>query len=107
MKNDDSVKFYTGIRTLGCLNRLVDLITPAADKLKYWDKNKDKKLKYQTSPITKPGPKRSLSVLEEFFICLVRLRLGLTGRQLADIFCLPGSDQPNFYHLGLLSCDSV
>ena len=43
MKNDDSVKFYTGIPTLGCLNMLVDLITPEADKLKYWDKSKDKK----------------------------------------------------------------
>ena len=86
MKNDDCVKFYTGIPTLGCLNMLVNLITPEGDKLNYWDKNKDKKLKYQTSPITKPGPKRTLSVLEEFLICLVRLRLGLTGRQLADIF---------------------
>jgi len=28
MKNDDSVKFYTGIPTLGCLNMLVTLITP-------------------------------------------------------------------------------
>lgn len=88
MKNDDSVKIYTGIPTLGCLNMLVNLIKPEADKLKYWDKNKDKKLKYQTSPVTKPGPKRSLSVLEELVICLVRLRLGLMGRQLADIFSI-------------------
>ena len=43
MKNDDSVKFYTGIPTLGCLNMLVDLITTEADKLKYWDNSKDKK----------------------------------------------------------------
>ena len=86
MKNDDSVKFYTGIPTLGCFNMLVNLITPEAEKLKYWDKNKDKKMKYQTSPVTKPGPKRSLSVVEEFVICLVRLRLGLMGRQLGDIF---------------------
>ena len=43
-------------------------------------------MKYQTSPVTKRGPKRSLSVLEELLICLVRLRLGLMGRQLADIF---------------------
>ena len=46
MKNDDSVKFYTRIPTLGCLNiMLVNLITPEADKLKYWDlevKNKRK-----------------------------------------------------------------
>lgn len=86
MENNDSVKFFTGIPTLGCLNMLVNLITPQAEKLKYWDKNKDKKIKYQTSPVTKPGPKRSLSVLEEFVICLVRLRLGLMRRQLSDIF---------------------
>ena len=43
MKNDDSVKFYTGIPTLGCLNMLVNLITPEADKLKYWDKKKKTK----------------------------------------------------------------
>ena len=85
MKNDDSVKFYTWIPTLGYLNMLVNLITSEAYKLKYWDKNKDKKLKYQTSPVTIPGPKRNLGVLEELLICLVRLRLGLMGRQLADI----------------------
>ena len=45
MKNDDSVKFYTRIPTLGCLNMLVNLITPEADKLKYWDLEVKKKKK--------------------------------------------------------------
>ena len=43
MKNDDSVKFYTGIPTLGCLNIFVNFITPEADKLKYWDFGCEKK----------------------------------------------------------------
>ena len=43
MKNNDSVKFYTGIPTLGCLNMLANLITPEADKLKYWDFGSGKK----------------------------------------------------------------
>lgn len=43
MKNDDSLKFYTGIPILGCFKMLVNLITPQAEKLKYWDKNKNKK----------------------------------------------------------------
>ena len=64
---------------LACLNMLLNLITPEA-KLKYWDKN-TKKMKYQTSPVTKPGPKRSISVLEELLICLVRLRLGLSDEE--------------------------
>lgn len=79
--------FHTGIPTLGCLNMLVNLITPDADRLKYWDKTMSRqKIEIPTSPVTKPGPKRSLSVLEELLICLVRLRLGLMGRQLADTF---------------------
>ena len=45
MKNDDSVKFYTRIPTLGCLNMLVNFITPEADKLKYWDLEVKKKKK--------------------------------------------------------------
>ena len=86
LKNDDCVKFYTGIPTLGCFNMLTDLITPEAQKLKYWDKNKEKQMKYQTSPGNKPGPKRILTIKEEFVITLVRLRLGLMGRHLAHVF---------------------
>ena len=40
MKNKDSVKFYTRFPTSACPNMLVNLITPEADKFKYWDKNK-------------------------------------------------------------------
>lgn len=86
LKNDDSVKFYIGLPSLGCFDMLVNFITPEAQKLKYWDKNKNKQMKYQTSSIAKPGPKRSLTVTEELVLCLVRLRLGLMGRHLADVF---------------------
>ncbi len=34
LKDDDSVKFYTGIPTLGCFNMVVWLITPEAKKTK-------------------------------------------------------------------------
>ena len=92
MKNNDSVKFYTRTPTLACLNILVNLITPEADKLKYWDKNKDKKMKNQPSPVPKPGPKRS--------ICLVRPRLGLIGRQLADIFSVSQTKVSRIFFTG-------
>ena len=91
LKNDDCVKFYTGIPTLGCFNMLTDLITPEAEKLKYWDKNKEKQMKYHTSPGNKPGPKRILTIKEEFVITLVRLRLGLMGRHLAHVFSVSQS----------------
>ena len=86
LKNDDSVKFYTGIPSLGCFNLISDLLKPQAEKLKYRDKNKDKQMKYQTAVDSKPGPKRGLTLNEELIVTLVRLRLGLMGRQLADIF---------------------
>ena len=41
LEYDYFVKFLTGIPTLGCLNMLVNLITPEADELKYWDKTKN------------------------------------------------------------------
>lgn len=91
LKNDDSVKFYMGIPSLGCFNLISDLLKPQAEKLKYWDKNKDKQMKYQTVLNSKPGPKRGLTLKEELIITLVRLRLGLMGRQLADIFSVSQS----------------
>ena len=64
---------------------LSELLRPEAEKLKYWDRNKGRIMKYQTSKKKKPGPKRVLKLEEEFVMTLVRLRLGLTGRHFADI----------------------
>ena len=86
LKNDESVRFYTGVPSLSCLQMLSELLRPEAEKLKYWDKNKGKIMKYQTSNNKKPGPKRVLRIEEEFVLTLVRLRLGLMGRHLSDIF---------------------
>ena len=46
---------------------------------------------YQTSGKKKPGPRRVLKLEEEFVMTLVRLRLGLMGRHLADIFSVSPS----------------
>ena len=87
LKNDESVKFYTGIPGLSCLMMLFTLLKPIAEKLKYWDKNKKSKVSYQKDPNKKkPGKQRQLSVMEEFILTLVRLRLGLLSRHLTDIF---------------------
>ena len=45
----------------------------------------DRKL-FNTSPLQSAGAARSLSLLDEFFLVLVRLRLGLLKRDLADRF---------------------
>ncbi|XP_020904289.1 uncharacterized protein LOC110242620 [Exaiptasia diaphana] len=86
LKSDDSVKFYTGLSTIGTFNLLCDVLESGGKKLNYWDTNKGKTLNYQTTDKKKTGPKRTLSLPEELILCLVRVRLGITGRHLSDIF---------------------
>ena len=51
----------------------------------------DRKL-FNTSPLQSSGAARSLSLLDDFFfLVLVRLRLGLLGRDLADRFVISES----------------
>lgn len=76
---------------------MVNVIKPEAEKLKYWNKNKDKQMKYQTSPVTKPGPERSLSVTEEFVICLVSLRIGLIGLKTSSLYIFMSQAQVSRY----------
>ena len=87
LKDDESVKFFTGIPSLACFMMIFNLLKPFAEKLKYWDKNKEKKVSYQKdSSKKKPGKQRLLTIMEEFILTLVRLRLGLLSRHLTDIF---------------------
>ena len=87
LKDDESVKFFTGIPSLACFMMIFNLLKPFAEKLKYWDKNKEKEVSYQKdSSKKKPGKQRLLTIMEEFILTLVRLRLGLLSRHLTDIF---------------------
>ena len=87
LKDDESVKFYTVIPSLACFMMIFNLLKPFAEKLKYWDKNKEKEVSYQKdSSKKKPGKQRLLTIMEEFILTLVRLRLGLLSRHLTDIF---------------------
>ncbi len=42
LKSDESVEFYTGIPSHACLPMLFNVHHDEAQKLKYWDKNKNK-----------------------------------------------------------------
>ena len=91
LKDDQSVKFYTGIPTLACLMTTFNLLKPLAEKLKYWDTNKGKKVNFQEKPVKKSGKKRSLTIFQEFILTLVRLRLGLLVQHLSDVFAISNS----------------
>ena len=49
-------------------------------------KCKDGTLKYQNEIVNKPGRKRKLSLLEEYFIVLVRLKTGMFLLNLSERF---------------------
>ena len=74
LKNDETVKFYTGIPTLACLTAIFILLKPFAEKLKYWGTNKGKRVNFQKKPsVKKSGKKRSLTIFQEFILNLLDL----------------------------------
>lgn len=66
--------------------------------MKYWDKTKDQKSYYHDDhEKEKPGRKRKLELKEEFILILLRLKLGLMERHLADMFAVSVSTVSGIY----------
>ena len=87
LKNDETVKFYTGIPTLACLTAIFNLLKPFAEKLKYWGTNKGKKVNFQKTPsVKKERQKEKSDNLSRIYFELVKLRLGLLVQHLSDVF---------------------
>lgn len=90
INTNKNVKLNTGLPNKSTLNKLFGLLKPRAAKLRYWVGAKRTTLSKYTrhfnrTPI-KSGPRRTLSVKDEFILTLMKLRLGLTTTFLADIF---------------------
>ena len=67
---------------------------PKVSRIHFWQgtsKCKDGTLKYQNENVNKPGRKRKLSLLEEFFIVLVRLKTDMFLLDLSERFDVPVS----------------
>jgi len=78
---------YTGIPNRGLFHGLYGLLESKQKMLKYWSGQTTTKTKnYEDGSRKKPGPQRKLSGLEEFTLTMVRLRTGMHGSILADIF---------------------
>ena len=78
--DSQKVLFYTGFQDYATLRVCYDYFGPAVNNLNYWGSVNSTDSK-RTS-----GRTRSLPPLEEFFLVLVRLRLGLFERDLGDRF---------------------
>ena len=89
IRDDESVKFYTGLPNLVCFNLTFNRANRTLHKniIKYWDKKKNGKSYYQNDVSkNKPGRLRHVSEKEEHLLVLCRLRLGVLNRQLGDMF---------------------
>ncbi|XP_003386507.1 PREDICTED: uncharacterized protein LOC100637207 [Amphimedon queenslandica] len=74
--------YYTGFPSLQSLNACYRFLGPAVDNLIYWNGGKSE----IKADFKGRGRPRALAPLEEFFMVLVRLRLGLFEEDLADRF---------------------
>ena len=85
ISNDNSkVKYYTGFSTFSALMVCYNVLGPSVNKLNYWSSG--------TSELkSNKGRKRLLSSLNELFLLLVRLLLGLFEQDLAYRFCVSQS----------------
>ena len=90
-KGDDKLfRFYTGLQDYKTFKTLFASFGPAVSNLIYYG-TKTKTDNIKSSDYTKHGPKRSLTP-EEFFLVLVRLRLGLLEEDLAFRACISQSN---------------
>jgi hypothetical protein len=80
--DDDLFRFYTGI-AFSSFQTIWELLGEAKCKLSYWNRELVDKEK---TPTKKSGPGRKLNPKNEFFMTLVRLRLGLLHEDLAFRF---------------------
>ena len=78
--SDSKIQFYTGFHNYCTLMALYKLLGPAVNCLNYWGSE----IKGDTKSIQ--GRHRSLTPTEEFFMVLVRLKLGLFEQDLAYRF---------------------
>ena len=80
-EDDNKIIFYTDFLDYTTLKVCFDYLGPGVHKLIYWGSKVD----IQSAPETY-GKSRSLTPMEEFFMILVRLCLGLLEKDLADCF---------------------
>ena len=84
--NDKKCRFYTGLSWLQFMC-LWNFLGPAREKLSYWNHQPVK----DASPSKRAGVKRKLSAMNECFLTLVRLRVGLLSMDIAYRFNVPNS----------------
>ena len=111
IKHDDKqIHYYTGFSSYRIFKACFDFLGPAASNLTYWDPGKVAETGDKFDTTTKgysKGRNRKCSPINEFFMVLVQLRLGLFERDLGYRFGVSQSTVSriliNFIYLQLQS----
>ncbi|XP_069122148.1 uncharacterized protein [Argopecten irradians] len=81
------VQFWTGFPNYSTFLAVYAFLEPRARTLKYWKgQSTIASENFSKSYINKPGPDRKLSLKEEFFLTMIRLKVGLLTEDLAKRF---------------------
>lgn len=95
--DDNMVCFYMGFTNYSTLMACYNFLGPAVNHLTYWDSGRRLAESEMAAPLYKKGRNRALPPLEEFFLVLVRLRVGLLEKDLAYRFGVSPSTVPRIW----------
>lgn len=89
VKDNDIFQFWTGMPSYGVFSALLTYLRPRAESMQYWKgSSKSSNQHYNLHFASKPGRQRKLSLEDELFLTLVRLRTGLLMVDLAACFSI-------------------
>ena len=86
--DDKKIRYYTGFVTYGMLMACFNFLLPSAKEMRTWQ---GKRTPTSERNSDKSGPKSKIPLQEQFFMVMVRLRLGLNVEDLADRFYVSSS----------------
>ncbi|XP_019636876.1 PREDICTED: uncharacterized protein LOC109479363 [Branchiostoma belcheri] len=90
--NNDKFRFWTGFPNYGTFQALFEYLKPKAAGMKYWRGGATLDSEHYSYRYSmKPGQRRTLTLEEEFFAVMVRLRVGLLVKDIAARFLISES----------------
>ncbi|KAK3088592.1 hypothetical protein FSP39_021029 [Pinctada imbricata] len=89
--NDAATKFYTGLPAFALFLWLFNFLRPKAERMSYWTGSKinEERSRFRTS---------ALSLIDQMFSVLMRIRLGLYVQDVADRFCISTATYSKYFN---------
>ncbi|KAK6196412.1 hypothetical protein SNE40_001643 [Patella caerulea] len=102
------MQYWTGFPNYETFLALFEFLEPLAQNMKYWRGNTTLQTENFTKVYTnKPGPDRKMSLLDEFFLTMVRLKSPLLTEDLAQRFSISTGNVSSIFSswINLMYCD--